>query len=242
MNKEQILAEIKRLADEGGGIAPGQEVFEKRTGIKRSEWYPYVWLRWSDALVDAGYVPHELRARTSDDIVVTKYIELIRELCRVPVVGEIRRKAKSDKSFPGYDVFNRFGGKNKLINATVAYCKKNLGFEDVLAICSATKPEVSAASIKREGNHAVGCVYLMRFGRKDYKVGHTNSVYRRSKELGTITPTPHKTIHSIETDDPSGVEAYWHRRFVDKRKRGEGEFFTLSEEDVKAFKRWKKIV
>ena len=62
---------------------------------------------------------------------------------------------------------------------------------------------------------------------------------RRASELAIKIPVSPRTIHHIETDDPVGVETYWHKRFAEKR--GEGEWFNLSPEDVKAFKRWKRI-
>ena len=51
MNRQQIVAEIVRIALDNGGHAPGMQSFERIAGVKKSDWYPHIWLRWSDALV-----------------------------------------------------------------------------------------------------------------------------------------------------------------------------------------------
>jgi hypothetical protein len=44
-----------------------------------------------------------------------------------------------------------------------------------------------------------------------------------------------KLIHQISTDVPIGIEEYWHKRFNNKRKRGE--WFELSDLEVRIFKK-----
>lgn len=82
----------------------------------------------------------------------------------------------------------------------------------------------------------VGFVYLMKSGRF-YKVGRSNSTGRREYELALQLPEKATTVHTIRTDDPIGIEEYWHKRFDSKRKNGE--WFALEASDVAAFRRRK---
>jgi hypothetical protein len=82
-----------------------------------------------------------------------------------------------------------------------------------------------------------GYVYMMRSGRH-YKIGYTSSPSRRHREVSLDLPNPTSLVHSIETDDPAGIEEYWHLRFSAKRIR-DTEFFKLDASDVAAFKRRK---
>jgi hypothetical protein len=84
-----------------------------------------------------------------------------------------------------------------------------------------------------------GSVYLLKGPGKRFKVGRTNEFGRRRRELSIQLPFETRKVHVIETDDPQGVEAYWHQRFAGKRINSE--WFELEAEDVAAFKRWKRL-
>jgi Meiotically Up-regulated Gene 113 (MUG113) protein len=88
--------------------------------------------------------------------------------------------------------------------------------------------------VEEEAVFDIGTVYLLRSG-KFYKIGRSNSAGRREREIALQLPERAKMVHVIRTDDPPGIEAYWHRRFADSRRNGE--WFELSAIDVSVFRR-----
>jgi hypothetical protein len=146
-------------------------------------------------------------------------------------------RARSDPAFPSPNVFQRLGAKATLMGRTIAFCRQRTGFEDVIAIVEAAMPSESpSASVRATAREEFGFVYLVKSGRF-YKIGHTNALGRREYELGIQLPEKAATVHSIKTDDPEGIERYWHERF--KGRRSNGEWFNLSATEVAAFKRRK---
>lgn len=237
MNKEHILREIKRTAQENGGAPLGRLRFFRETGIKESDWKGKFWARWNDAVSEAGLVPNQKTTAYAESLLLEKYISLMRELGRFPVVAEIRMKVRADASFPNDRTFERFGSKSEFAAKILDYCQTRSGYEDVAALCAAVadRPKANGEDVG-DNQTAIGYVYLMKSG-KFYKLGRSNAAGRREYELGIQLPEKLKTVHVIRTDDPAGIEAYWHRRFEEKRKNGE--WFDLGAAEVGAFKRRK---
>ena len=238
VNKNHILDEIRRTASENGGSPLGRNRFENETGIKYSDWYSIYWVRWGDALREAGFTPNQFQLVYEEEYLLEKFISLIKELGRFPVAGEIRMKARKDNQFPSHSTFKRFGGKSKLAKRIIEFCNSREGYSDIIELCtpfSVHKPDSSENTIS-DDHVEMGFVYLMKSGGY-YKIGRTNVVERRSRELGIQLPEKHTVVHTIKTDDPAGIESYWHKRFKDKRKNGE--WFELSPKDVSDFKRRK---
>jgi hypothetical protein len=55
MDKDRILAEIRRTASENGGRPLGRLRFFAETGIRESDWRGIHWVRWSEAVAEAGF-------------------------------------------------------------------------------------------------------------------------------------------------------------------------------------------
>lgn len=236
MNKEHVLAEIRRTATENGNTPLGRLAFLTETGIKESEWRGKYWARWSEAVREAGFEPNQKQEPYSTDHLLERLIELIRELGCFPVYSEIRLKSNRDSTFPTDRTFARFGAKQDLVGHVVRYCESHPGREDILRICSQTAPSSVVPAEPPDNGEEFGFVYLLRSGRF-YKIGKSNAAGRRERELAIQLPEKAATVHVIRTDDPGGIEAYWHNRFAEKRMNGE--WFALTPADVKAFRRRK---
>ncbi len=243
MKKAHILSEITRTATANGGVPLGEARFEGETGINRKDWYGIHWAKWGDAVREAGLTPNELNTAFEADLLLGKYAQYARDLGRLPTAGELRLKRRNDPEFPSWNTFSRFGTKVEMARKLIEYCRLRQGFDDVVNQCE----EYLRTSLptgkddKVPGDDAVmGYVYFLKHGaRREYKIGRTNNRLRREGDIGIELPEKIEPIHVIETDDPAGVEAYWHRRFASKRK--EGEWFSLTTQDVRAFERWKRI-
>ena len=188
--------------------------------------------------MEAGFVPNKFQSAFSEELLLEKFASLIRELQHFPVVAEVQMKAHNDHNFPNEKTFNRLGPKHEFAAKLVDFCQNRPGYENVADICRPLAVSKTKATdrVKPEADVSFGEIYLLRFGRH-YKIGRTNAVGRRERELAIQLPKKTTLVHVIKTDDPVGIESYWHRRFEGRRKNGE--WFELTPEDVAAFRRRK---
>jgi hypothetical protein len=236
--KSHIIEEIKRTAQENRGSPLGVPRFQAETRIKSSDWIGKFWPRWGDALVEAGFQPNNLQGPRDEEELLARLATLARELGHFPVANELKLRARTEPGFPWHNTFARFGPKRALATRLREFAAAH-GYGDIVALCDAviTRPSPNAdEDAPTEPEAELGYVYLMKSGRY-FKVGRSNAVGRRERELAIQLPEKAKVIHSIKTDDPVGIENYWHGRFGERRKNGE--WFELTAKDVAAFKRRK---
>jgi hypothetical protein len=232
--RDRILAEIRRLALANGGQSPGRQVFEAHTGIRYAEWYGIYWARWGDAVAEAGFSPNSIQAKFNTEDLLKQVAEAYRHFGHVATDGELRLYGRSHPTFPAHStITNHFRGKAGLLAAIREWLSTRHEYSDVAALLPADLP---ASSAPRRAKTRDGSVYLIQSG-SHYKIGRSDELERRVKEIRVALPDAATLVHTITTDDPPGIEAYWHRRFADRRTNGE--WFKLTAADVLAFKRRK---
>ncbi|CCV05400.1 conserved hypothetical protein [Mesorhizobium metallidurans STM 2683] len=239
IQKQEIIRAIRSIAAASGGVPPGQRKFLSETGITDHTWKNRIWRKWTDALAEAGFAPLEWFAGYDKSEILQQVNDLARRLEAFPNYGDLTFEGSNNPYFVSIAAIKRRWRIGDLA-AELRTFAADRGDHQVVAYCddflATTKslPDAGEAPDKP----ALGYVYLIKYG-KDFKVGRTSSIARRSRQVQIELPDETVLVHAILTDDPAGVEAYWHRRFADKR--GNGEWFKLSAADLATFKRWTKI-
>lgn len=232
--RNHIISEIRRIAAANGGKPPGKGAFQSQTGIGESKWSGVYWSKWGDALKEAGFAANEWTKRRDTVQLTEQFAQITLTLGRVPTVRELkllRRNGDATVPSPGI-ISEHFQGQEGVVEALRELSYRNPTYERLRDLLPAPKtldrqPKVTWSD---------GWVYLVKSG-EFFKIGRSDEIERRLKEIKVALPDKAILFHSIQTDDPAGIEAYWHRRFADRRANGE--WFKLTSADIAAFTRRK---
>lgn len=234
MDKPQILHRLRQLANERGGHI-AIRAFVEATGISQRWLRDQPWFQgWNALLSEAGLETKNFKVeRTPPQRIVEAVAELAVRLGKWPTEDELRRERAQNTSFPSPTIISPLRKSGELGRLVRELAAARSEFSQV----SSLVPPSAAADAYVVDEKVKGYVYMLRSGRR-YKIGKSNDPSRRFREVRLELPDETSQVHAIATDDPSGIEAYWHQRFAEKRVRNT-EFFSLSAEDVRAFKRRK---
>jgi hypothetical protein len=133
-----------------------------------------------------GYDKHEVLARLA---------LLARTIGRIPALSDMAVARAKDTNFPSPDaIMSNLGNKAERLRNLREYCEIKGTFEDILQLCNAISEPIKRVeeSATRTGLDD-GFVYLLKSGRY-YKIGRTNSVGRREREIALQLPQLAKII------------------------------------------------
>lgn len=183
-------------------------------------------------------MPNELQGAHDSTEMLAKLALLVRRLRRFPSISDLKTARAADPTIPSYEAYFRLGARSyaRVREILADHCRATEEFSDVADVLKATQStgESTEQRTRNTASRVTGYVYLAKHGQ-DFKIGRSNDTARRRREIALLLPQELEHVHIIETDDPAGIERYWHERFSDRRIRGE--WFRLTREDVAAFKR-----
>jgi hypothetical protein len=163
-----------------------------------------------------------------------KLATAVQHFGKVPTTAELRLYRRSNPSFPSHTtVHKHYRTMEALYGRLHAHAAARPSLEDVAALCEGFAGR-TGSPVQATGTD--GFVYLIKSGQH-CKIGKSDNLERRIKEIRIALPEAATLVHVIRTDDADGIEAYWHRRFADRRANGE--WFALAPSDIAAFKRRK---
>ena len=131
--REQILAEIRRLAAEIGR-PPGVRHFQTRAGLAQHLWRGRYWARWSDALREAGLEPNPPFLRPHSDVLFEQLAVATRSFGRFPTGPELAIYRQTHPAPTALTLRCHFGGKSGAISRLRDWAAARPDYADVVAL------------------------------------------------------------------------------------------------------------
>jgi hypothetical protein len=236
MTRERIVEEIRRTTAENGGVPLGYRTFVDVTGIGTAQWKGKYWRSWNEAVQEAGFAPNRPKDPHGRETLILALTKLTAKLGHFPTQADASLEKRADPAFPGMSAFDKHLGKRAaMVEHVRRYATEHAAYRAVLNVLPEAEDD-GAAGDAEGGAQVDGAVYMLKLGRH-FKIGKSFRVPQRHQEIAIELPEKPDVVHIITTDDPSGIETYWHKRFAAKRTNGE--WFALTKVDVRAFKRRK---
>jgi hypothetical protein len=242
MQKAEVIATIKALAESNGGVPVGRTRLLQEGGITEGQYSKFGTL--GELQTEAGYTPNALNGAIDEEEILSQLVDLSSLLGEFPTIQKMRAaREKYPQRFPSHNTFTRLGStKAAKASAVVAWLsgKENPTTEESLAlkICRPLAIEFEKETAVPDAIfEACGYVYLFRDSTA-HKIGSSIDPASRRLTLQTGNPRAIQLVHQIITDDPKGIEDYWHRRFAARRRLAAGgtEWFDLRKEDIAIFR------
>ena len=235
--REKIISEIKRLSAKHGKTV-GKRLFERETGISEGAYLGKYWAKWSDAVTEAGFEANKKNERSDADFLFGKFADICRHYQHIPSQGEFRMFRRTDPEVPTDTTFAKaFGIKSEMLRKLKAWVADKPEYGDIASMLAEVATEAEE-EVWGDRPLKEGWVYVIQYG-DHYKIGAGGDLEKRVKQVTTKLPDNGELIHAIRTDDPFGIENYWHRRFAEKRAKNNSEFFKLSVQDIRIMKKRK---
>jgi hypothetical protein len=234
--RARIIGEIRRLAAETGGQAPGQRRFAQVTGISARRWCGVLWARWNEAVAESACVPNAPDQRLPEAEVLARLAAAVRRLGRMPTEAELRLLHRRGESAIGpRRLAKSFPARAAQVAALRAWVAGQPDYADVAALLPAgAAAPPAAARPPAPPLPPSGMVYLIAW--RDLHRLASAPHYARRETAAELYPADGPQVeHVIETDDPVGIEAYWRQRFA--ARRVDSEWHRLMPADLAAFRR-----
>jgi hypothetical protein len=148
----------------------------------------------ADALKEAGFEPNKWQGKSEVNFIFEKFIEAMRHCKRIPASMDLRMYGRTHLDFPNEKTFHAyFGSKAKLLANLRNWVADKPEYNDVADILGAKADEAKSSRPNE------GLVYLVRSGLH-YKIGRSDQLERRMKEIRIALPEAATLVHSIRTD------------------------------------------